>query len=90
MPFPDTLIDLSYAMIQNPKMKVLFQQGYYDLATPHFTTQYMIDHLKIPAALRSNISTAYYEAGHMMYVHEPSMAQFKADLATFIDASLPN
>jgi len=90
MPFPDTLIDLSYAMIQNPKMKVLFQQGYYDLATPHFTTQYMIDHLKIPPTLRSNISTAYYEAGHMMYVHEPSMAQFKADLATFIDASLPN
>lgn len=88
MPFPDVTIDLAYAMMQNPKMKVLFQAGYYDLATPHFTTQYMIDHLKIPPALRSNISTEYYEAGHMMYIHEPSMAKFKEDLATFIDESL--
>lgn len=88
LPYPDTAVDLAYAMIQNPKMKVFFQQGYFDLATPHFTTQYMIDHLRIPAPLRDNISTAYYEAGHMMYVHPPSMAKFKQDLDNFIDESL--
>ncbi|MDF0534190.1 hypothetical protein PY479_07865 [Shewanella sp. A32] len=85
MPFPDTGVDLAYAMIQSPKMKVLVQQGYFDMATPFFTTQYMLDHLKIPDALRGNISTAYYMAGHMMYVNPPSMAKFKQDLAAFID-----
>jgi carboxypeptidase C (cathepsin A) len=33
---------------------------------------------------------AYYEAGHMMYVHEPSLAKLKQDLAAFIgNATLP-
>ncbi|KFZ37212.1 carboxypeptidase [Shewanella mangrovi] len=85
MPFPDTGVDLSYAMIQSPKMKVLVQQGYFDMATPFFTTKYMLDHLKIPAELRANIHTEYYMAGHMMYVHPASMAKFKQDLAAFIE-----
>jgi carboxypeptidase C (cathepsin A) len=32
---------------------------------------------------------AYYEAGHMMYVHLPSLAKLKADLAQFIQSALP-
>jgi carboxypeptidase C (cathepsin A) len=27
----------------------------------------------------------YYEAGHMMYIHEPSLKKFKGDVASFID-----
>jgi carboxypeptidase C (cathepsin A) len=27
---------------------------------------------------------AYYQAGHMMYVHLPSLAKLKADLAAFV------
>jgi len=30
---------------------------------------------------------AYYEAGHMMYIHLPSLAQLKQDLAGFIEAA---
>jgi carboxypeptidase C (cathepsin A) len=26
----------------------------------------------------------YYEAGHMMYTHQPSLEQFKKDVAEFI------
>jgi len=84
VPYPDTATDLTYAMIKNPKMRLLFQQGYYDLATPQFTTEYTIDHLNIPNELRKNISIRYYEAGHMMYVHEPSMGKFKQDIVEFL------
>ncbi len=84
LPFPDTSVDLAYAMRQNPSMRVLVQQGYYDLATPHLATEYFIDHLDIPDELRGNIEYATYEAGHMMYIHEPSMVKFKEDLARFI------
>ena len=73
-------------MQQNPSMRVLVQQGYYDLATPHLATEYYVDHLKIPDELRKNIYIEYYEAGHMMYVHEPSLVKYKEDLATFIRA----
>jgi carboxypeptidase C (cathepsin A) len=40
--------------------------------------------LPIPAELRTNIEVRYYEAGHMMYVHEPSRLAQSADLAEFV------
>jgi carboxypeptidase C (cathepsin A) len=85
VPFANTGVDLAHAMIQNPNMKVLVQQGYFDLATPYGATNYFIDHLDIPEALRGNITVKYYEAGHMMYVHGPSMARFARDLSEFFD-----
>ena len=86
LPMPNTAIDLEHTMKQNPSMRVLVQQGYYDLATPHLATEYFVDHLNISEALRSNIEIAYYEAGHMMYIHEPSLKKYKDDLARFIRA----
>jgi carboxypeptidase C (cathepsin A) len=83
-PAPNTAIDLAYTMQQNPEMKVLVQQGYYDLATPHLATEHFIDHLDIPDELRENVVLEMYEAGHMMYIHEPSLVKFKEDLARFI------
>lgn len=87
LPFANTSVDLAFAMTQNPGMKVLVQQGYFDLATPYLATEYYMEHLDIADALRGNIEIAYYEAGHMMYVHEPSMLKFKKDLAAFIRGS---
>ena len=84
LPFPNTSIDLTYAMKQNPSMRVLMQQGYYDLATPHLATEYYIEHMDLPDELRDNISLEYYEAGHMMYIHEPSLVKFKEDLVRFL------
>ncbi|MDX6378572.1 MAG: hypothetical protein QOE98_2875, partial [Gaiellaceae bacterium] len=74
----------------NPGLQVFVASGYYDLATPHFTTDIVIDHLALDPTLRGNVTTAYYEAGHMMYIHEPSLAALKADLATFIDRAIPS
>lgn len=84
-PWANTAVDLSYAMRQNPNMKVLVQQGYYDLATPYGATRYFIDHLDISKKLQKNLSLKMYEAGHMMYLHKESMILFKKDLAEFID-----
>lgn len=74
-------------MMKNPSMQVLVQQGYFDLATPHLATKYYIDHLDITPELRSNITLEMYDAGHMMYVHEPSLVKFREDLAGFVDRS---
>jgi carboxypeptidase C (cathepsin A) len=90
LPIPNTSVDLTMAMKQNPSMRVLVQQGYYDLATPHLATEYYIDHMDLSDELRQNIELVYYEAGHMMYVHEPSMVKYKADLARFIQAGASN
>jgi len=74
---------------QNPYLRVFVANGYYDLATPYFATEYTFNHLGLDPELRANITMAYYEAGHMMYVHGPSLARLKADLAAFIAAALP-
>ncbi len=86
MPSPNTMPDLSRAMNDNPELRVLVQQGYYDLATPAFATEYMIDHLTISEEQQKNITIEMYESGHMMYLHPPSLVKYKKDLADFIDS----
>ncbi len=45
--------------------------------------EYTVDHLGINNELRDNLSFGYYEGGHMMYVHEPSLKKLKAELVKF-------
>jgi carboxypeptidase C (cathepsin A) len=75
-------------MTQNHFLKVFVGKGYYDLATPFFAAEYTFNHLGLEPTLRSHISTGYYEAGHMMYIHPPSFAKLKQDIAQFIHSSL--
>lgn len=76
---------LRKAMTINPHLKVFVANGYYDLATPYFATEYVFNHLGLDESLRGNLSMAYYEAGHMMYIHLPALEQMKKDLADFIE-----
>ena len=85
-PFPNTVPDLSMAMTMNPGLRVLVLQGYYDLATPWAATRNDLAHLDIPADARKRITESYYDAGHMMYLHEASMRKWRSDVAGFIRA----
>jgi carboxypeptidase C (cathepsin A) len=80
---------LRQAMSMNPFLKVFVGNGYFDLATPFFATEYTFNHLELDPTLRNNISMGFYEAGHMMYLHPPSLAKLRNDLVTFIQAALP-
>ena len=84
---PNTTVDLSWAMKLNPKMKVLIASGYFDLACPYGTVEYVVDHLDLTPELRKNIGMEYFEAGHMMYVHPASMQKFKRALSGFVEAN---
>jgi len=75
---------LARAMRGNPHLQVQVGLGYHDGATPYFAAEYVLAHLPIPPELRGNITSTYYPAGHMMYVHEPSRLQQSADLAEFV------
>ncbi len=75
---------LRKSMSMNPHMRVLVASGYYDFATPHFAADYSLDHLGLAPELRRNITVTYYEAGHMMYVHRPSLEKLAAELRRFV------
>jgi carboxypeptidase C (cathepsin A) len=79
--------DLANALVSNPNLKVEIENGYYDMATPFFATEYTMDHLGVNPTLRSNITLKYYEAGHMMYLHVPDLAKLKANVVAFIQAN---
>ncbi len=79
---------LRRAMSANPHLKVHVANGYYDLATPYFATEYTFNHLGLDTSLTKNISMSYYEAGHMMYIHLESLRRLKRELAKFIESSI--
>ncbi len=87
----DVAEPLRQAMTKDPHLKVFVANGYYDLATPYFATEHTFHHLGLDLSLAANVTMAHYEAGHMMYIHGPSHAAMKADLAAFYlaAASLP-
>jgi carboxypeptidase C (cathepsin A) len=80
-----SVVDKLGAAVQaNPHLKLHVGCGYTDGATPYFAAEHVLARLPIPDELRENIDVRYYEAGHMMYVHEPSRRQQSADLASFV------
>lgn len=81
---PNTSVDLASIMSKTPNLKVLVLNGYFDLATPFFGTEYTFDHMGLEKKIHNNVTMKYYPAGHMMYVHLHSLIAFKKDVAAFI------
>ncbi len=78
---------LRQAIATNPNLKVFVANGFYDFATPFFATEYTFNHLGLPKSYLENVSMGYYEAGHMMYLHIPSLEKVTQDLSDFIDSA---
>lgn len=81
---PNVLPDLAAAMKQNPDLRVMVNGGYFDVSTPYYEGRYEMRHLPIPPALQKNIEYHYYESGHMVYVHPPTLKQLHDNVADFI------
>lgn len=87
---PNVDQDLAQAMITNPKLMVQVENGYYDLATPFFATEFTMEHLGLPDALQKNVKLDYYTAGHMMYLKDVDRVNLHDHIASFIDRAAPH
>jgi carboxypeptidase C (cathepsin A) len=76
--------DLANAMKRDPKLKVMLNGGYFDLATPFYQGMYEMAHLPMQRRLQANIQYHYYESGHMVYAHVPALKQLHDNVAAFI------
>ncbi len=83
---PNVAPDLADVMQKDQYLNILMLNGYFDLATPFFATEYTIDHLgaNIPNLLK-RVHMKYFMSGHMVYVNSKVLPQFKADIAHFIE-----
>jgi carboxypeptidase C (cathepsin A) len=79
---------LHRAMSRNTNLKVWIANGYYDLATPFFATEYTVRQMGLDPSVRGNVSLTFYEGGHMMYMVPSELAKLKADAAKFYTATL--
>jgi len=79
--------DLAEAMKTNPRLRVMVNGGYYDLATPFFAAVYEEKHLPIPQSLAKNIEFDWYESGHMVYVKDECLKQLHDRVAAFIKST---
>jgi carboxypeptidase C (cathepsin A) len=77
----NTAPDLARAMRRNPDLRVMVASGYYDYATPFFDAEYTFSRHGIDM---SRVFMTYYEAGHMMYIHAPSLEQVAGDVRGFL------
>jgi carboxypeptidase C (cathepsin A) len=84
---PDVAVDLADTMRKNPKLKVFSANGWFDLATPFFNTEYDLHHMLLPPSIQPNLTFGYYPAGHMVYLNVEALKLMKADLAKFYDSA---
>lgn len=86
--YADTSDALRQAFSKNPFMKLFVANGYYDVATPYFATQYTLSHMRLDSAAHGRIQQGFYEAGHMMYIDEKSLMQLKKDVGAFLEGAV--
>jgi carboxypeptidase C (cathepsin A) len=80
---PTVVADLKTAIAQNPSLHILSANGYYDLATGFYATEYLLNHMGLTPAQQRQITYSYYESGHQVYMNHASLVQFKRDLTGF-------
>ena len=87
--FGDTTSLLRNAFAKNPYLKVMVAAGYFDLATPYFAIEHTFNHMGLNPEMHKNVSWAYYQSGHMLYIDNDSSAKFKKDVGEFMNTSIP-
>ena len=64
-------------MSKNRFLKIWVLCGYYDMATPFFAAEWVYDHVFLNKGYEKNLMFTYYPSGHMIYMHKPSLVEFK-------------
>lgn len=85
--YVSTEVKLADALKNNPRLRVLVQSSYRDLACPEDAVAYSISHMSLPASARQRISTVHYESGHMMYLFGADAVKLRKDLVDFVKAA---
>ena len=81
---PNVEDDLVHELLDNASLQVQVENGYFDLATPFYATEFTMNHLLLPKSASDRIHLQYYDAGHMMYLHVPDLEKLSTNVRAFI------
>lgn len=89
-PAPNTAVDLAATMRTNPYLRVLFLNGYYDMATPFYGAEFDFSHMLLNEQLQRNVDFRYYQSGHMVYLNPEALTQMGDDLRGWYASAIGN
>jgi carboxypeptidase C (cathepsin A) len=69
--------DLRFAMSMNPDMKVLIAHGHYDMVTPYFSSERLVEQMKLLPQQREKLHIRHFDGGHMFYTWDASRRAFR-------------
>lgn len=75
---------LARAMTNDPGLELMVNNGYFDMATPFFATEYTLSHMPLPPSARKRITVDYYHCGHMLYLNPRTMPVIGRNINQFI------
>ena len=77
-------------MTNDPGLEVMQNNGYFDMATPFFATEYTFRHMPLPSGASKRITTDFYHCGHMLYLNPKVLPVLNQNINHFIEqASKP-
>ncbi|MGH9397587.1 MAG: S10 family peptidase [Terriglobia bacterium] len=86
--YPNVAPSLRSALTQNPYLRVMVAEGYYDLATPFYEVEFSLNHLQLDPQYQSHVIQQHYESGHMIYIDTPSRDKLRQDVRVFMQKAL--
>lgn len=75
--------DLRVGMTLNPFMKVYITHGFFDLVTPYFSSNHLVNLMKLNPEIRPNLTLKHFQGGHMFYTWDESRQQWFAEMKAF-------
>jgi carboxypeptidase C (cathepsin A) len=79
--YVDVAPALARGMADNPELRVFIASGLYDIATTFFAAEHAVARSSMDLA---RVELHRYPAGHMMYVHQPTLANLARELREFV------
>src|SRR5262249_9422731 len=60
--------DLRFAISMSPDLKVLIAHGHYDMVTPYFSSERLVEQMKLLPQQREQLFIRHFGGGHMFYI----------------------
>ena len=72
---------LAQGLVENKDLRVYVTNGYYDMATPFHGTEMTFNNYGFD---KSRVQMSYFEVGHMIYIHGPSLERMAREMREFV------
>lgn len=87
--FVEAATALKQAMSLNSDMRALVLHGVFDLVTPYYASEIVINQMALDARIRNNIQLKVYHGGHMPYLQQNAREAMFQDAVQFYESARP-